>query len=194
MNYRVQRTMAVALASLLLLISANTTWAGEGEVAGWFKAGNDPKGYAIGTVDTDRGHVAYIRSLEPDPEKFGTLMQSFDADRYLGKRIRLQAMIRTEDVKNWVGMWMRVDTENKSVAFDNMQNRALRGSLDWQEYSIVLDVPDDADTISIGIILAGIGRAEWDSIKLEIVADDVPLTDMNHGKRSRKPANLNFEN
>ena len=36
-------------------------------------------------------------------------MQSFDASKYRGKKIKLSAYLKTKDVTGWSCMWMRVD-------------------------------------------------------------------------------------
>ena len=93
------RIATAFLLALSILLSVNVAHAAEGTVPGWFKAGDDPSGYAIGTMETDGGHAAYIRALEPRVPGFGTLMQSFEPGQYLGKRIRLQAQVRVMDVE-----------------------------------------------------------------------------------------------
>ena len=193
MRSETKRRPIIVLLTLGLLGWTGAVLAGPGTVEGWFKAGTDAKGYEIGTLDEDGDRIAYIRSLDPDPDKFGTLMQSFSAVDYLGERIRLKAMIRTRDVQNWVGMWMRVDKGKHSVAFDNMEERALHGTTDWQACDIVLDVPDDADKIALGLLLGGEGRAEWKAISFETVSKDVPLTGKYQHRRAKAPSNLNFE-
>lgn len=43
------------------------------------------------------------------------------------------------------GLWFRVDgTTGKSLSFDNMQDRAVKGTTEWARYEIVLDVPEGA--------------------------------------------------
>lgn len=179
-------------ASLLLTLCALPAAAGHGSVPGWFQAGSDSDGYEIGTVQTDEGRAAYIKSLDPEPGKFGTLMQSFSPTEYLGKRVRLSARVKSQDVAEWAGMWMRADRDKETVAFDNMQTRPIRGSTDWTRCSIVLDIPGDADSMSMGILLHGKGEIIWDKIELEIVGRDVPVT--SPYQKKSKPTNLDFEN
>ncbi len=191
---KTRRSILVLLSALVLVgVCTAVTLAAPGTVKGWFKAGNDPTGYVIGTEQMDQGSVAYIKSLKPADNKFGTLMQSFLPDEYKGKRVRLSASVKTADVKNWVGMWMRVDADGKTVAFDNMQDRSITGTTDWKNYSIVLDVPQECDNMAMGLILSGAGAAYWDHLKLEVVGDDVPVTS-NMGSQHKHPANLDFNN
>jgi hypothetical protein len=124
-------------------------------------------------------------------------MQQFSAAQYAGKRVRLSAWVKSENANDWAGLWMRVDNGTKSVAFDNMQDRAIKGTSDWQNYAVVLDVPKDATGIFFGILVSKSGTVWLNSVQFEIVGMDVPVTDMWAGSGSFQqhsgPTNLNFE-
>lgn len=165
--------------------------AAEGVVKGWFKAGNDPSGYIIGTEKIAGETVAYIKAVDPEDEKFGTLMQSFLPDQYIGQRVRMSARVKNNDVQGWAGMWLRVDADGKSVSFDNMKERKIVGTKDWHECFIVLDVPAEADNMAMGMILSGKGEVYWDNLKIEEVGKDVPLTGIMTAKSG--PSNMSFE-
>ena len=68
-------------------------------------------------------------------------MQMFGAGKYAGQRIRLSASVKADEVKDWAGLWMRVDVNSKPFALDNMMDRSIKGSVDWHEYQVVRDVP-----------------------------------------------------
>lgn len=95
-----------------------------------------------------------------DGGRFGSLTNGTSALPYIGKRIRYSGFLRTE-AAGAAGLWMRVDSVKsgvvKPVAFDNMSRRSVTGTTDWSEYSVVLDVPKDADSISFGFLLSGVG-------------------------------------
>jgi hypothetical protein len=98
------------------------------------------------------------------------------AQNYLGQRVRFRARIRTQDVSGWAGLWMRVDAQGKpSVAFYNSMDRPIKGSTDWQERSVVLDVPTDAAAIAFGVIDSGTGQVWIDALSFETVGQDVPV-------------------
>jgi hypothetical protein len=165
---------------------------------GWIHAGNDPKSYETATdaAVTHGGKKSGRLASIAEPKGFGTLMQEFAADDYRGKRLRLSAWIKVSDVKDWAGLWMRVDGPvNKSLAFDNMQKRAIKGTKDWARYEIVLDVPNEADGIFYGVLIEGAGKAWLSDPQFETVDRSVPVTDMMTGKlpRSKGPANTDFE-
>ena len=39
-------------------------------------------------------------------------MQSIAATRYAGRRVRFAAAIRTHEVSDWAGLWLRIDTSS----------------------------------------------------------------------------------
>jgi hypothetical protein len=162
---------------------------------GWFKAGSSPADYDVGT-DRDRafsgGSSGYIRSIKPEISGFGTYMQMFDATEYRGKRLRLSAYVRTENVENWAGLWMRVDGDSKPVAFDNMFNRPIKGTQDWKYHAVVLDVDANAKAVAFGILLNGRGAVWIDDVSLETVGTEVPVTSA-WTTLPDNPRNLDFE-
>jgi hypothetical protein len=90
---------------------------------------------------------------------------------------------------------MRVnDVAGKPLSFDDMRDRPLIGSSEWSPIEIVLDVPSVSDEISFGILLHGKGQVSIDNIKITIVNNDVPVTDVLKNKsESYSPKNLDFE-
>jgi hypothetical protein len=65
---------------------------------------------------------AHIKFIADKPEGFGTLMPSFKADVYRGKRLRTSAWMRTESADS-AQLWLRLDSAKGMVGFDNMGNR-----------------------------------------------------------------------
>ena len=132
---------------------------------GWTLAGSKPANYDTGVdeqVMYNRHFSVYLKFKGgEDTEGFGTLMQSFNANKYLGKRVRFSGTVKSEGVEQWAGLWMRVDKGAQSVAFDNMGNRPIKGTTGWQDYEVVLDVPKDATGVAFGILLDGSGTEEF---------------------------------
>ena len=88
---------------------------------------------------------------------------------------------------------MRVDKEKEMVAFDNMQNRGIKGTTEWQRCDVVLDVPKDATAIALGILLDGQGEVWLNSTQFEVVGPEVAVTSSDASKLLDQPLNLNFE-
>jgi hypothetical protein len=163
------------------------------KVKGWFLAGSYPEGYDIGVEKNAERHsnVAYLKSIKPiKGDKFGTIMQSFFPEDYLGKRVKLTCYIKTDQVTEWAGLWFRIDGPSKiALGFDNMQDRPIKGTTGWKKYEIVLDVPGNSHAIAYGVLLSGPGTVWLDDMTFEVVRKDVPLT-----KESvNKPQNTDFE-
>lgn len=147
--------------------------------AGWFLAGSKPANYqtSVDKTITQNGQPsAYLKSIVPVTDGFGTLMQQVSASDYAGKRVRLRARVRSQDVGEWAGVWLRVDKDKTTVAFDNMQNRAIKGTQPWEQCEVVLDVPEDATGIFFGILLSGSGEVWMNDVSFEVVGNDVPVT------------------
>jgi hypothetical protein len=151
----------------------------ESEIAEWFLTGRNPKGYEAGD-----GH---LKSRAPNTVEFGTLMTRLPTSGeavkdWLGKRVKLRAEVRTENVVGWAGVWMRVDGAQvppdppPMLAFSNMQDRPILGTSDWSPYELVLDVASDAKTINFGLALHGDGEAWVRAATIEVVGNDVPQT------------------
>ena len=163
---------------------------------GWFLAGSDPRSYLI---DRDaavnyKGKASGRLESTAASAGFGTMMQTFEPGEYLGKRVRMSAFVRSQEVRRWAGLWLRVDGKNKgTLSFDNMQNRPITGTTDWKRYEIVLDVPSEAVDVAMGILLDGPGKVWISSVDLTVVDASVPTTNVNLASIPAKPANLDFE-
>jgi hypothetical protein len=89
----------------------------------------------------------------------------------------MTANVKAQAVQNWAGLWMRVDGKNQQMlSFDNMQDRPIRGTLDWKQYAIVLDVPRESIGIFFGILLVGPGEVWLANVQFAIVNNTVPKT------------------
>ena len=150
----------------------------------WFVDGGNPDSYEAG-IDSHamhNGHAsARLRSKERAVKGFGTLTQFLPTDKYRGKRVRFSGFARSQEVEDWTGLWMRVDKGRDRVAFDNMQERPIRGTTSWQQYEVVLDVPQDATGIFFGVLLAGPGTVWLNGVNFEVVGPDVPTTGKSSG-------------
>jgi hypothetical protein len=156
-------------------------------------AGSTPDDYEGGVTPGgfQSKAAAYLRS-RVSSSGFGTIMQQFLADAYRGQRVRFTALVRSEGVERWAGLWMRVDgTGKRALAFDNMNNRAITGTTDWTPYAVVLDVAGRESTmIAFGVLLDGPGQLWMTDVRIEPVGADVPTT----GKPPLRdhPINLDF--
>ena len=52
--------------------------------------------------------------------------------------LRWLPSVKSQDVVGWAGLWMRVDQGKDAVAFDNMQDRSIKGTTDWRHDDVIL--------------------------------------------------------
>ncbi len=170
--------------------------------------GGGPNAYDVAldseTKLSGRSSVRLSRTDAASKHRFGTVVQAIDASRFAGQRLRYAGYIKTEDVSEYAGLWMRIDSrERGTIAFDNMQRRPITGTNDWRRYEIVLDVSSDGAMIHFGALLAGGGVIWIDDLSLDVVSDETETTTdairpTNQeikipSKLSNVPKNLSFE-
>lgn len=191
---------SILAVSVIIIIFATFIIANIGNQVpkGWFAAGSNPSEYEMGIDNSnfENGQsYAYIKSKAPKENEFGTLMQTISAENYSGKRLKLSGYVKSEIVDGWSGVWMRIDGENnQQLGFDNMRDRAIKGTTDWKEYEIILDIPTNSKTINYGVLLGGNGKVWFDNFKLVEVDKSVQVTNLiKENKFSSQPMNLDFE-
>jgi hypothetical protein len=167
----------------------------ESPIPGWFLTGSDPDDYSI---DLDRavfhsGEMSALLEASPGARGFGTLMQTVSAGSMRGKRIRMSAYLKSDQARS-AGLWMRVDGPGGAIlAFDNMQNRPIKGTLPWRKYTVVLDVGDTATEVAFGALLIGQGSLWVDDFTFGEVGEDVATTDIPaEAVTPPLPLNLDF--
>lgn len=185
-----------SLGLVLALTLFSFTGIKEQTIKGWFLAGSKPDSYEIGIIKSEErsGNVAFLKSTDSDIEGFGSIMQSFFPEKYLDKKVKLTCYIKSTDVEKWAGMWMRIDGPSKrSLGFDNMQNRPIKGTTNWTKYEIVLKVPKEATNLAYGVLTSGTGEVLIDDFKFEIVSDNYKNTGHQGAIKLKEPTNTNFE-
>ena len=169
---------------------------------GWIRGGSDPNQYEMG-VDKSVSHngttSGYIKAIDPSIKGFGTLMQGFLAEPFVGKKVKLICYTKTRDVKDWAGVWMRVDGPSSTngnsgyLSFDNVQDRPIKGTTDWTERSVVLDVPQGSSSINFGILLSGGGQVWVDDFAFAAVGESGKPSTKRASYINDEPTNLNFD-
>src|SRR6476646_7757915 len=131
-----------------------------------------------GTVFTDDkiihgGHWAarLERNAESDGA-FSTLHRAIAID-FAGTTVELRGFLRTEQVSQLAGLWLREDGETPTLAFENMANRPVTGTTEWTEYSIKLPVHPEARELFFGALLVGNGKLWVDD--LQVLVDGKPV-------------------
>jgi C-terminal processing protease CtpA/Prc len=158
-----------------------------------------PRGWGGGpreTIFADNNIVhsgKWAARLDRDAEsagKFSTITIGIPVD-FTGTRIELRGFLKTENVSEYAGLWMREDSDGGSVAFDNMQNRELKGTREWTEYSIVLPLRSEAKNLVFGVLSSGTGKMWADD--LQLLVDGKPIWDVPSVERPKTSLDLDHE-
>jgi hypothetical protein len=112
----------------------------------------------------------------PAADSFGSMMQSFGASPFRGQTVRLRAWIKLEkkSPSDHAQMLLHVERPNLQPGFvDNMANRPVTNE-EWGQYDIRGEVSPDAETIQIGLMLYGGGRAWIGGVEFGKLTADAP--------------------
>jgi hypothetical protein len=180
---------------------ARTPPAARASVPGWTLSGDGAHDYA-GAIDGAVMHggraSGTLRAVGAAPKGSAALSQWLEPQPYRGKRLRLRAFVKADKVTGRAGLWLRVDApgapgaEVRWTAFDDMEDRPIRGTSDWTRHEVVLDVAPDAAAIAFGVQLEGPGQVWIDDVSFDVVDAKVKTT----GRRQRPRGqgdNLDFE-
>jgi hypothetical protein len=92
---------------------------------------------------------------------------------FSGKSIEIRGFLRTENVSDYAGLWMRQDNGTEMLSLENMASQQLKGTHDWAEYKITLPIQTEMKSLVFGFLMAGTGKAWADD--LQILVDGRPL-------------------
>lgn len=102
----------------------------------------------------------------------GSLTQSFSAEPFRGKRVRLRAASRAEvkGVGNEAELFLSAAPASRGepTLFVSTSERPITTKT-WRYYEVEGVVPADADVITVGLVLAGNGRAYLDDVSFKSV-------------------------
>jgi hypothetical protein len=152
---------------------------------GWFISGDNPDCYEVGTdkaVVYKKEPSGFIKSKRQNFKGFGTLMQQTSIEGYIGKKLELTAIIKTKDVKQWANLWARLDDDSMKVLwFDNMQDRPLKGTTNWEQVHITMDIPIESSVLNFGVLLVGPGNVWINDFSLVELNGNTrePITDLD---------------
>ena len=161
-------------------------------IKGWILTGDAGDRYEVQVDPARRRESAssariFLRDGEAS-DSSAMLMQHFLAHEYHGRRLWLSAFIATENVDGFCGLWMRLDGNTKMLLFN--QTAGVKGTSDFVQREVVLDVDEEMTLVSFGIKLRGAGTAWLADVHIEVVGDDVQPTATR--KLPDRPQNLDF--
>lgn len=157
----------------------------EEQPTGWNTFGNGEYVTKISEEAHTGKHSALIRQ-DGEVADFHAWAYTIPAG-YTGKTIKLTGYLKTENVVDgFAGLWLRLDPQ---AGFDNMADRGITGTTDWQKLTVELPLkPELAKSIVFGSLLVGKGTVWVDD--LEVTIDGKPLAEVPEYVIVPKPADL----
>jgi erythromycin esterase-like protein len=120
--------------------------------------------------EAKRVYDAAVRAQPRATGQFAVATGTFPIDAARGKQVKFQGWIKTENLRDgFAGLWWRADGPGgKVLAFDNMGNRKIAGTNDWELHSIELSVPHETTNINFGVLMPGTGKAWFDGLQVTL--------------------------
>ena len=144
--------------------------------------------YRIDSLITEHGKYALLIDWTKGFKEW-TASNYVINEIFKGDKIKLTGYIKTENVTGTAGLWMRLDGENYKVyGFDNMQDRPIKGTTDWHEYSIELDYDENnVKSIVVGGLITGTGKLWMDNLHISIDGIDISEAPINTSVADKLP-------
>jgi RNA polymerase sigma factor (sigma-70 family) len=106
----------------------------------------------------------------------------------LGKRICVTGWLKTSNVQKWASAFLLVFTRDFTAKgwsrVDDMSDRPILFTSDWQPVKLVTDLPDQPCVIYFGPDLYGPGELWGDDFQLSLAAPDDRITDTRAWRQS----------
>lgn len=114
--------------------------------------------------------ITSIKCLKNKSKEQCTYMTYFEPTAILGKKIKLTGEIKCQNVIGYSCFWMRIDGSDpkKPIAFNDMKDKQLKGTVDWTNFEITLEIPKEASKIIFGALLKGSGQTWYKNVKILI--------------------------
>ncbi|GAB1855437.1 S41 family peptidase [Flavobacteriaceae bacterium MHTCC 0001] len=132
----------------------------------WMEWGNYE--LSADTVFTYSGKFASKITSIKNGGSFGCIAYKIPAN-YLGDTIQLEGYMKIKNVEDgFGGLLLRIDGNGEILEFDNMESQNIKGTIDWQKYSISLPYPKNSENIFVAGLLTGTGEAWFDDFVVMI--------------------------
>jgi hypothetical protein len=142
------------------------------------------------TVHSGRWAARLERTEGAGGQPFSALTRSIPMD-FAGTTIEWRGYLRSENVSEFMGLWMRQDGDAPNLAFVSMQPRQIKGTNDWTEYSITFPLHADGRQLFFGVLLGGTGKVWADDLRL--LLDGKPVWDAPKAERPKTPLELDHQ-
>lgn len=162
----------------------------------WHLAGMTPENFENGldpqTLWNEKP-TAFIKSKISRTGGYATLLQTFNAAKYQGKRLRINGYVKFEGTRR-AGLCLEARQGEPEIPYSWKivvhDERTTTATADWQPLEVVLDIPAGSNFIDFGGVLHGKGQVWLAGLRLEAVGSEVSVT--NNSQAALAPRNLDF--
>ena len=160
-------------------------------VTEWNFSQSDAGNYEQG----EEGAARFMRPWLPRPEGHAALTRSFSARDFHGQRIRLAGTLKTEEAERVEIVISAASGDKADIVRLAVGDGRTAGTMDWRGYELVVDVPDDAARLVIGLQTTGKGTVWVKDFSLEVVGANVAVTASASpwNMPQRQPVNTSFD-
>lgn len=137
---------------------------------GWVKWGS----YNLhqDTITVHAGAYSVGITADSGGTDYGSVAYKLPAT-YQGDSITLEGYMKLEAVDGFAGLLLRIDGNGQTLAFNNVQQQNIHGTVDWQQYRATLPFPAYAQEIYVSGILVGKGKAWFDDFRVLIDGENI---------------------
>ena len=144
------------------------------DLAGDFPADGHPHWRDYSCTTTDRSAV--LAAAVPEPPGFAVLVQTIDAEDYLGRTVTFRGQLRTTGVAGRAGLHLAAgaayEPPGAHLRDRGASSLAAPGSSEWTWHEVTMPV-GDVGVIRFGISLAGRGRIQLRNAELSPVGREL---------------------
>lgn len=148
------------------------------EPSDWLLGGNNRSAFKLSADPsvTYKGQPSAHLSPRSPGVIGGATMQRLVVDpAYMGQRVRFSAYIKATNMDMPGGLWIEVPPNMPGLPlYDDVRNRIVVGTTGWERREMVVDVPTNSKSISVGVMMGNQGDIWVAGARLEVVGKDVP--------------------
>ena len=142
------------------------------DVDGWYMyqhAGEKSYDFVVDPA-VAHGGARSMRIVNIGTQPYGSLAQDLPGAPFSGKTVRFSGWLKTRDTSDGgAALFIIADRGGAIAAYEFMAGAEVKGSRDWQRYTITLAIPPSTSKVRVGVTLQGAGTAWFDDAELEIV-------------------------
>lgn len=109
-----------------------------------------------------------LRIVREPKTGFSSLMQRIPCASLHGQRMKISCEISSEELSDWAGMWLRIDSEDSVLYFNNMSGDPIKNTSNFKNYNISTIVPMNAKWINYGFLIQGSGSIDIKNFNFQV--------------------------